>query len=433
MDQEYRNQTLLKPLKPTRKQVVVIGGGIIGMSTAYFLAQAGHQVALIEQRRNVAEVATLGNSGMLATASTTPWAINGMRRRILSGVFSQEAATILNARLSPSLWRWLLHWTSGPELQRYQLQCERMQRLASYSQHILLQLQQHHPLDYEQSHGLLKLFRTEKELAATAPLQAMLSERNVAFKLLDSAAAQTLEPALATSRNIAGGLYFPELASGNCTLFTKQLKSLAIASGVQCHFGLKVDAVEPQDSRVALKIGKDVLHADAVVVAAGVGSMALLKKLSIKVPLQAVKTYTATAAVKNHDAAPTLALQDDAYNVTMARFGERIRIAGIAELGATDTTIDDKALRTLLKVTQDWYPDAANYHNAQMWTGHIPMLADEVPLVGATGSSNVYINIGHGGSGWSMALGAANIVADQLSGRTPEIDTDGLTLARYRR
>ena len=420
-------------LKPARRQIVVIGGGVIGMSTAYFLAEAGHQVALIEQHRNVAEMSTLGNSGMLATAATTPWAVNGMRKRIFTGLFSQEAATILNARLSPSLWRWLLRWTSTPELQRYQLHCERMQRLASYSQQILLQLQQQCQLDYEQTNGLLQLFRTEKELTATAPLQALLSERNVAYQLLDGAAAQALEPALATARSVAGGLYFPELASGNCTLFTKQLKSLAHASGVQFHFDLRVDALNPQDGRVALKIGSEVLYADAVVVAAGIGSARLLKNLGVKVPLQAVKTYTATAAVKNHDVAPRLALQDNAYKVTMARIGERIRIAGVAELGATDTTIDDKALRTLLKVTQDWYPDAANYHNAQMWTGHIPMLADEVPLIGATASSNVYINIGHGGSGWSMALGAAKIVADQISGRMPEIDIDGLTLARYRR
>lgn len=420
-------------LKSTQKQVVVIGGGIIGLSTAYFLTRAGHQVALIEQHRNVAEVSTLGNSGMLATAATTPWAVNGMRKRIISGLFSQEASTILNARLSPSLWRWLLRWTSKPELQRYQLHMERMQRLASYSQEMLLQLQADHQLDFEQSSGLLQVFRTEKEFAATAPLQALMTERNVAHRVLDSASVQALEPALHTARSVAGGLYFPELASGNCTLFTKQLKSIAQASGVQFHFDMRVDAIDSHDNQVALRIGGDVLHADAVVVAAGTGSAPLLNNIGLKVPLRAVKTYTVTAAIKNYEVAPKLALQDDAYKVTMARLGERIRVAGIAELGARDTAIDDKALRTLLKVTQDWYPDAANYHNAQMWTGNIPMLADEVPLIGATSRSNVYVNVGHGGSGWSMALGAAKIVADQISGRSPEIDIDGLTLARYRR
>lgn len=419
-------------VKSTQKRVAVIGGGIIGLSTAYFLTRAGHQVALIEQHRNVAEVSTQGNSGMLAAAATTPWAVEGMRKRIIAGLFSQEASTILNARVSPSLWRWLLSWTSTPELQRYQLHSERMQRLATYSQQILIQLQQDHQLDFEQSIGLLQVFRTEKELAATAPLQSAMTERNIAHRVLDSVAVQALEPALQSARSVAGGLYFPELASGNCTLFTKQLKAITQASGVQFHFDVRVDGIEPHNNQVTLKIGDNVLHADAVVVAAGTGSAHLLHKLGLKLPLRAVKTYTVTAAIKNYEVAPKLALQDDAYKVTMTRLGERIRVAGVAELGARDNAIDDKALRTLLKVTQDWYPDAANYQNAQMWTGNIPMLADEVPLLGATGSSNIYVNIGHGGSGWSMALGSAKIVADQISGLAPEIDINGLTLARYR-
>ena len=424
------------------KQVVIIGGGIHGVCTAYFLAEAGHHVALVEQHGNVAEVATLGNSGILASAATKPWATAGMRQRLFSGMFSQEAPNILNARLSPSLWRWLLRWSSTTELAHYQQRAQHMQRLATYSQHLLQQIQQHFQLDVETSEGLLQLFRTEKEFAATAPLRTLLSERGVVHRVLDADAARAVEPALAyikDSNNIAGGLYFPELAAGNCTLFTKQLKAIAQTAGVQFHFNQKVKAITSEGNQaggITLKIGNEILHADAVVVTAGVDSAHLLRPLGLRLPMQTVKTYCATATVKNHDDAPKIALQDEAYKVTMARFGDRIRVAGIAEFGArqrdADAAMDDKALRTLLKVAQDWFPNAANYHNAQLWSGHMPMLADAAPLLGATAASNVYLNLGHGGSGWSMAVGAAKVVADQISGTTPECDTEGLTMARYR-
>ncbi|MQQ99721.1 FAD-dependent oxidoreductase [Glaciimonas soli] len=419
------------------KQIVVIGGGINGVCTAYYLAQAGHQVALIEQHGNVAEATTLGNSGLLAAATNTPWAAPDMRQRLLSGLFSQEAPNIFNARLSPSLWRWLLRWTSVDELQQYQQRAQRMQRLATYSQHLVQEVQQYFQIDFETSDGLLQLFRSEKEFAATSALQALFSERGIAHRALDADAARALEPALnyvKDTNNIAGGLYFPELATGNCTLFIKQLKTFAQEMGVQFHFHQKVQAITPDGQQVAIKIGEEVLYADAVVVAAGGDSARLLRPLGVRLPLQMVKTYTATTIVKNHDDAPKLALQDDAYKVTMARLGDRIRVAGIAEFGARhdDASIDDKALRTLLKVAQDWFPNAANYHNAQLWSGQIPMLLDAVPLLGATSNGNVYINLGHGANGWCMALGAAKAVADQISGANPEIDMDGLTLARYR-
>lgn len=404
----------------------------MGVCSAYFLAEAGHQVAVVEQRSNVAEQSTLGNSGILSAGAALPWAVPGMRRKILSGMFNQEAPNVLNARFSPALWRWMRRWMAESDIQRFRSHARQMQRLASYSQDLLEQIQQHFQLDFEQSPGLLRLFRSEAELAALAPARELLAECGVAHQLLDEAAVRLQEPALAGAGKLAGGLYFPDLGAGNCTLFTKQLKAILQGLGVQFHFDSKVSAVAPQGAQVALHIDGNVLLADAVVCAAGGASAELLKPLGLRLPLHAIKTYTATATVKNYDVAPQTAVLDGSYQVTMARIGDRIRLAGIAEFGAQDMSFDDKAMRTLLKVAQDWFPDAANFNSASFWCGHTPMLADEVPLIGHTGASNVFVNIGHGGSGWSMALGAAKVLADQISGLVPEVDLDGLTVARYR-
>ncbi|WP_092412011.1 FAD-dependent oxidoreductase [Collimonas sp. OK307] len=416
----------------TQKQIVVIGGGVMGVCSAYFLAEAGHQVAVVEQRSNVAEQSTLGNSGILSTGAALPWSVPGMRRKILAGMFNQEAPNVLNARFNPALWRWMRRWMAESEIQRFRSHTHQMQRLASYSQELLEQIQQHFQLDFEQNLGLLRLLRSEAELAALAPVQELLTECGVVHTLLDDAAVRLQEPALAGAGKLAGGLYFPDLGSGNCTLFTKQLKAILQGLGVQFHFDSQVTAIVPQGDQVGLHIDGNVLMADAVVCAAGSASAQLLRPLGLRLPLHAIKTYTATAAVKNYEVAPQMAVLDDTYQVTMARIGARMRLAGIAEFGAQDMSFDDKALRTLLKVAHDWFPDAANFNSASFWCGHTPMLADEVPLIGHTGASNVFVNIGHGGSGWSMALGAAKVLADQICGRIPEVDLDGLTVARYR-
>jgi D-amino-acid dehydrogenase len=403
----------------------------MGICGAYFLAQAGHQVAVIEQRSNVAEESTLGNSGILSAGSALPWSAPGMRKAILSGMFNQESPNVLNARFSPALWCWMRRWMAESEVQRFRLHTHQMQRLASYSQDLLQQIEQHFQIDFEQSRGLLRLCRNDEELAALDPARELLSECGVSHRLLDSSAARALEPALANAGNVAGALYFPDIGAGNCTLFTKQLKAILQGLGVHFHFNSNVSAIAPHGSRVALQIDGQQLSADAVVCATGSASAKLLKPLGLRLPLHAIKTYTATASVKNYEDAPKLAVLDSSYKVSMARIGSRLRLAGVAEFGAKNMDIDDKALRTLLKVAHDWFPDAANFNSASFWCGHTPMLADEVPLIGHTGVNNVFVNIAHGGSGWSMALGASKLLADQISGLPSEVDLDGLTMARY--
>lgn len=415
----------------TQKQIAVVGGGVVGVCTAYFLAQAGHDVVVVERRQNVAQEASFSNAGVVAPGYATPWAAPGMPRKILSYLFKSEAPVALKLTPNRTLWRWVRRWLSECELERYRINKERMQRIAFYSRDILHQLSEYHQLDYEQTQGVLQLFRTGKDMKMAEPAIAMLAESDVQHRVLDAEGARTIEPALAPHTLLAGGLYLPQDGSGNCPLFTKRLKHIATSIGVRFHFVSTVQAIERESRGVALRIDGDSFPVDAVVVAAGIESAQLLKPLGIDLPLYPVKGYSATVPIKNFDEAPQAALLDESYKVAITRLGSRIRVAGTAELGARSDELRERALRTLVKVGNDWFPDAANYATANFWCGVRPMLPDGPPVLGTTPVRNVYVNIGHGSSGWAMAAGSGRVLADIVSGHAPDIDMDGLTMARY--
>jgi D-amino-acid dehydrogenase len=421
-----------------QQQVAVIGGGVIGVCSAYFLAQAGHQVVVIERRGNVAEESSHGNAGLSGPASIGPWAAPGMPKQLLSMLFKATGPAILRPTLDPVLWRWLKQWRSECELERFRINHARMQRIATYSSALLCQLAHQHELDFEQTRGYLQLFRDEQSLKLAAPALALLAEQGVTHRMLDADAACQVEPALVRSTQIgriAGALQLPHDASGNCALFTKQLKLITQAMGVQFRFGSAVTAIEPARSGVALRLQEDGFEknfsADAVVLAAGVDSAALLQALGIRIPLYPVKSYCATVPIKNLDAAPLAAIMDESYKVTLTRMGHRIRLAGTIELGSKASVLHGSAQRTLRMVGADWFPDAANFNRANFWSGMLPMLPDGAPLLSATPINNLYINLGHGSTGWAMALGSGKVLADMVSGRPAEIDLEGLDLSRY--
>lgn len=415
----------------TQKQIAVIGGGVVGVCTAYFLAEAGHEVVVIERHQNVAQEASFANAGLVAPACAEPWAAPGMPRKILTSLFKSEAPVFLKPTMDRTLWRWIRKWQSECDLGRYRINRTRMQRIAFYSRDLLRQLADTYDIEYEQSRGVLQLFRTERDVKMAEHALALLAEYEVPHHMLNADEARVIEPALAPHTHLAAALHLPQDETGNCPLFTKRLRHIANSMGVHFHFSSMVRAIEPEGGRVALQIDDNRFSADAVVLAAGIDSAQLLRPLGINVPLLPVKGYSATASIKNFDQAPQAALIDDTYKVAITRMGSRIRIAGIADLGSRDAELHQRALRTLRKVGVDWFPDAANYTTANLWCGMRPMLPDGTPLLGATPVRNVYLNIGHGSNGWAMAAGSGKVLADLLSDRTPDIDMDGLTLTRY--
>lgn len=413
-------------------QVAVIGGGVVGVTTAFFLARAGHEVVVIERQSNVAESASFGSAGVMAPVHALPWSAPGMPKKLLPMLLKAESPVWIAPRPNVRLWRWARRWIAECDITRYRINRERSYRLAAYSQDVMQALRHEYPFEYERTEGYLQLYRTPHEREFARELQDFLTEHEVAHRVLEPDDAYLVEPALSRTAPLAGALYLPQDASGNCPLFCKQLRSAAQAIGVSFVFSREVDAIEhAQSSGLTVRLGESRSPVDAVVVAAGEGSEALLSPLGIRLPFFPVRTYTATATIRNFDDAPLAALADRTYQVALTRMGTRMRLAGTAELGNRSPEMRKSAIRTLLKVGQDWFPDAANYNAATFWSGDMPTLPDGPPILGATPVRNLYLNIGHASNSWATAAGAARVLADMISGHTPEIDIDGLTMSRF--
>jgi D-amino-acid dehydrogenase len=413
-------------------RVIVVGAGIIGVCTAYALRRAGYDVTVLERRSGVAQEASFANAGVMAPGYVGPWATPAMPKKVLAYLLRPESPVVFRPSLSPALWSWLRRWLHECDLERYRRNRARMQRLAFYSQAELRVLRTAHALDYEQSTGYLQLFRSDRELEASSAARTLLTELGVRHVLLDAEKCRTLEPALHPATPLAGGVHLPDDEVGNCAFFAHQLKDIAAREGVEFRFGVEAQGLDMAVGRVeALRTATGPVRADAYVLAGGVDSAALLRPIGIRLPLLAVKGYSATAPITAFEHAPFLSVMDETYKVAITRMGNRMRVAGTAELGTRGTALRENALRTLFKVAGDWFPYAASYRQGKFWVGARPMLPDGPPVLGRTPVGNLLLNVGHGSSGWVMAVGSARILADVMAGRKPDIDLEGLTLDRY--
>lgn len=412
--------------------VIVIGAGIVGVTTAYALRRHGCEVTVIERHSGVAQEASFANGGVIAPECIGPWAAPPMPRALLASLFTRSAALRVRPAFDRALWRWLRRFVAESDPQRYQLGRRRMQRLAIYSRELLRELQTRHALDYEQQPGLLLLYRSAQALAAAEPASLLLKEQGVAHRLLDAAGCRQLEPALGTHAALAGGLHLPEAETGNCAYLTRRLKEICSADGVRFEFNTEVTGFEVAGQRfqaVVTPTGRR--RAGACVVAAGDGAGELLAAAGIALPLLPVQGVSATMPITRHELAPFIGILDERHGVAVARMGKRLRVAGTAVIGERGGRVDAAAQRLLLKVVGDWFPSAAAYSQAQWWSGTRAMLPDGAPLLGRSPIVGLHLNVGHGGSGWTLACGAAQVVADGLIERTPQISLEGLTLERY--
>ena len=417
-----------KPLK----QIAVIGGGLSGVCTAYFLARAGFDVAVLERRANVAEEATFGNSGLLAPCAAQPLIMPGIVSTAFSNLFKNEPPVLVKSGFSPRRLRWVRQ--SRRQYQDYySLNRKRLTNLSAYGQMLTRQLQDQYALEQENTQGLLHLFRQQADVERCNAIDDSNSQFELPRQTVKTEAIRHLLPGLPDDTAIAGALYYPQDGAGNCVLFVKQLRAIAQSIGVQFHFSQSVTAIRPElYGRVALDIssaeGTSTLNVDALVLAAGIQNTSLLKPLGVSLPLCPIQSYSAMAAVKNIDDAPNTSLFDETYKVAITRVGNRIRVSGLLGFLPRTEQPHPKAINSLLKVANEYYPDAANFNTANFWSNTFAVQPNGMPLTGATSINNVFLNTGHGAHGWSAAVGSAKLLADTIAGRTCEINSEGLLL-----
>ena len=414
-------------------RIAVLGAGIVGVSTAYELAIDSHQVTVFERHAMVAEAASFANAGVVAPGYVTPWAAPGMPGKVIRHLLARHAPVRLLRPLAATDLGWMRRWLRACEPGAYAANRARLQRLALYSRQRLHQVSADLACDFERSDGYQVLLRGEQERRVAQPGLALLRELGLAFHEITGDEARQIEPALHPDTPLAAAIHLPRDEAGNCRQFAVILRDAAEALGARFCFNTPVAGIDPTAPATLQLAGEPAPQGfDAIVLCAGMQSAALLRPLGLRLPLRPVYGYSISAPIPEPQHAPRSGVMDERHKVAITRIGQRVRVAGSAELGGRAEAINPDAVGTLYKVLHDWYPAAARLSaGVQVWKGARPMLPDGPPIIGASGIPGLWLNLGHGSSGWALACGSARVLADQIAGQAPAIDTEGLGLARY--
>lgn len=416
-------------------KVIVLGAGVIGVTTAWYLARQGAEVLVLDRQPGPGLETSFANAGELSYGMTSPWAAPGIPMKAVKWMFMRYRPLTIWPLLSPTMWAWGAQMLRNCNADSYRINKGRMVRISNYSRDALTDLMAELPdLRFDQrGQGTLQVFRTEKLLKASKADQEVLAEYDSPFQLLDRDGCIAAEPALAlVADKFVGGLRLLADRTGDCRMFTLALADRAAALGAAFRYGVTITALAQEGGRIAgveTATGRET--ADAYVCALGPYAPILLKSVGVRVPVYPIKGYSITLPVVDDAAAPQSTLMDETHKVAITRLGNRIRVAGQAEIIGYNRRLGPSATDTVRYVVTDLFPKGGDVSRAEGWTGLRPMTPDGTPILGPTRYPNLYLNTGHGTLGWTMACGSGRAVADLVLGKTPEISFDGLTAARY--
>ena len=414
--------------------VIVLGSGVIGTTTAWYLAQRGARVTVIDRQPGAALETSYANAGQVSPGYSTPWAAPGIPLKAIKWLFQRHAPLAIRADGSLFQLRWMAAMLRNCTDARYAVNKERMTRLAEYSRDCLRQLRQDTGIEYEQrTQGTLQVFRTAAQMEAARRDTAVLEECGVPYRLMtDAGELAEYEPALARAQGLVGALHLPGDETGDCQRFTTELAEKARRLGVQFRFNTDIQRLQTQGQAITgvQLAGGELLSADRYVLALGSYSRALLAPLGLDLPVYPVKGYSLTVPLLDPANAPVSTVMDETYKVALTRFDHRIRVGGMAELGGFDLRLNPRRRETLEMVLGNLFT-GGDMARGEFWTGLRPMTPDSTPIVGGTRYANLMLSTGHGTLGWTMAAGSGKLMADLTLGRQPDIRTDGLGLERY--
>lgn len=418
-------------------RVLVLGSGVIGVTSAWYLAKAGHEVTVVDREAGPALGTSFANAGQISPGYASPWAAPGVPLKAIKWMFQEHAPLSIrpDGTLFQLQWMWqmLLNCSAG----RYAVNKERMVRLAEYSRDCIRALRAETGIAYEgRQQGTLQVFRTDEQLHGAAKDIAVLEQAGVPYRLLSRDELAASEPALAAVRHkLAGGLRLPNDETGDCALFTQRLANMASTLGVRFLYNRSIDGLMSQgDAVTGAVVDGEPMSADLVVVALGSWSTQLVKPFlrgMSNLPVYPLKGFSITVPLTDASRGPVSTVLDETYKVALTRFDDRIRVGGMAQIVGYDRSLDPAKRRTLEHVVTDLFPGAGDVSQATFWTGLRPMTPDGTPIVGPTQVRGLWLNTGHGTLGWTMACGSGKLLSDLVSGKSPAIRADDLSVSRY--
>ncbi|WP_027804021.1 D-amino acid dehydrogenase [Paraburkholderia dilworthii] len=414
-------------------RVVVLGSGVVGVTSAYYLARAGHEVTVIDREAGPALETSFANAGQISPGYASPWAAPGVPLKAVKWMFQKHAPLAIRLDGTQFQLQWMWQMLQNCTESRYAVNKGRMVRLAEYSRDCLQALRAETGIGYEgRTGGTLQVFRTQQQFDGAAKDIAVLREAKVPYELLSAAELAQAEPALAAvSHKLTGGLRLPGDETGDCQMFTTRLAALAEQLGVKFRYNTPIDALAMTGDRIAgVQCGGELVRADSFVVALGSYSTKFLSGL-VKIPVYPLKGYSITAPIVNEAAAPVSTVLDETYKIAITRFDNRIRVGGMAEIVGFDKSLRQARRETLELCVNDLFPGGGDTSKASFWTGLRPMTPDGTPIVGRTPVANLFLNTGHGTLGWTMSCGSGQLLADVMSGKQPAIKADDLSVHRY--
>lgn len=417
-------------------RVLVLGAGVIGTTTAWYLNQAGHDVTVIDRLSGPALETSYANAGQISPGYSAPWAAPNIPTKAVKWLMMRHAPLILHTRLDPAMIRWTLQMLRNCTPSRYAVNKGRMVRLAEYARDELDHLRQKTGVQYDgRQQGTLQLFRTEKQLKDAHKDVSVLQSEGVPYELLDAEGCRRAEPGLVHSEvPYVGALRLPGDETGDCRIFTETLAKMAEAAGVKFRWNETIKSINREGDKIAhIVTDKEVLKADAYVLALGSWSPPMVKDLDLKMPVYPVKGYSITANIIDESRAPVSTVMDESYKIAITRLGTRIRAGGMAELNGFNKDLVTRRRETLNYSVGSLFPGAGELQTAEFWCGLRPNTPDGTPIVGASRYSNLWLNTGHGTLGWTMSCGSAAVITDLISGKAPAIETGDLNLSRYGR
>lgn len=415
-------------------KTLVLGGGVVGVTTAYFLARAGHEVTIVEEQEALGLEATAGNAGIVAPGHSFAWASPRAPAMLLRSLRGEETAIRVRPGPDPRLYAWGLRFLRECTPARARRNTLVKLRLCQYSQRVMSELVRAEGLEYHAvAQGALYLYRDPAELQAGIRKMALLAEHGQKQEILDAGRLARLDPAFEpVQRKIAGAIRDLGDSSGDSRLFTERLgERCRERLGVTVKLGTRISALRAGADRIDAVVTSDgVLTAERYVLALGVGSPVVARTAGISLPIYPAKGYSSTFPLKPGGLAPTLPGVDEQWLVGWSRLGDRLRLTSTAEFAGYDWGWTPRDFNNILRFARDVFPDAVDYERGEYRACLRPMTPDGPPILGLGRHRNLFFNCGHGHMGWTMACGSARIVADLMSGRMPELDLEGLTPRR---